>query len=680
MRPSFDFDDDVSMTPPSSIITQNQNQNHDSAHVASINDASWLATLHRTAGSSRHYAAPFPNTTTPTTMTTATTAKAVVGDRFIPSRKHSTLSYEHLDASFPNGHVPVPTVVSDAHLLTTNGSLYATAAGEREDSTAAYNHMLRAELLGMDAGPYHASGSLLPSDKGMPISSTHTTTAAERDGIAGRTPLSPVKNVLRFSASADDATNLSDSPFSLSAVGGARDGDPRHLLNSFQERQQAGFAGAQPRRTPRKIARTPFKVLDAPALQDDFYLNLVDWSAHNVLAVGLGTCVYLWSACTSKVTKLLDLGRPDNKVCSVSWTGRGTYLAVGTEKGEVEVWDAREQKKVRVLSGHKQRAGCLSWSGSSLSSGSRDRSILHRDVRQSNDYCAKLVGHKSEVCGLKWSPDGRELASGGNDNAICVWSAAQLVSNGGGAVVGGGSSMPTSPSQARGSQRTSSAGGGGGGGGSPMSIAAAGGGSWSPLVGGGDDAAAATTTAAAAATTTPTWTPPASPSRIAWATPPRGEAAGVVEPAALHRPMLRYTAHSAAVKALAWSPHQHGLLASGGGTADRTIRFWSTATQAAIGAFDTGSQVCNLAWSRTSNELVSTHGYSQNQIIVWRLPGMTKLATLTGHTLRVLYLAVSPDGQTICTGAGDETLRFWGVFPPPRSGGNSRGSPWPSVR
>lgn len=31
---------------------------------------------------------------------------------------------------------------------------------------------------------------------------------------------------------------------------------------------------------------------------------------------------------------------------------------------------------------------------------------------------------------------------------------------------------------------------------------------------------------------------------------------------------------------------------------------------------------------------------------------MTKLATLTGHTLRVLYLAVSPDGQTIVTGAG----------------------------
>jgi len=28
----------------------------------------------------------------------------------------------------------------------------------------------------------------------------------------------------------------------------------------------------------------------------------------------------------------------------------------------------------------------------------------------------------------------------------------------------------------------------------------------------------------------------------------------------------------------------------------------------------------------------------------------------------VLYLAVSPSGESILTGAGDETLRFWNVF------------------
>jgi len=42
---------------------------------------------------------------------------------------------------------------------------------------------------------------------------------------------------------------------------------------------------------------------------------------------------------------------------------------------------------------------------------------------------------------------------------------------------------------------------------------------------------------------------------------------------------------------------------------------------------------------------------------------MQKIATLTGHTFRVLYLAMSPEWETIVTGAGDETLRFWNAFP-----------------
>jgi cell division cycle 20-like protein 1 (cofactor of APC complex) len=77
--------------------------------------------------------------------------------------------------------------------------------------------------------------------------------------------------------------------------------------------------------------------------------------------------------------------------------------------------------------------------------------------------------------------------------------------------------------------------------------------------------------------------------------------------------------------------------------------------------------VCNLVFSKTKDELVSTHGYSLNQVIVWKYPTMEKLATLTGHTYRVLYLAMSPDGSSIVTGAGDETLRFWNLFPKSRS-------------
>lgn len=34
----------------------------------------------------------------------------------------------------------------------------------------------------------------------------------------------------------------------------------------------------------------------------------------------------------------------------------------------------------------------------------------------------------------------------------------------------------------------------------------------------------------------------------------------------------------------------------------------------------------------------------------------------------MLYLAMSPDGETIVTGAGDETLRFWSAFPKKEQG------------
>ena len=40
-------------------------------------------------------------------------------------------------------------------------------------------------------------------------------------------------------------------------------------------------------------------------------------------------------------------------------------------------------------------------------------------------------------------------------------------------------------------------------------------------------------------------------------------------------------------------------------------------------------QVCNLAWCKNVNELVSTHGYSQNQIMVWKYPSMSKVSLHT---------------------------------------------------
>lgn len=80
--------------------------------------------------------------------------------------------------------------------------------------------------------------------------------------------------------------------------------------------------------------------MDAPNLQDDFYLNLVDWSQSNQLAVALGTSVYIWNANTVDVSELTNIGDL-NQVTSVAWSdiNRGNYLSVGTLDGKIQIWD-----------------------------------------------------------------------------------------------------------------------------------------------------------------------------------------------------------------------------------------------------------------------------------------------------------------------------------------------------
>jgi cell division cycle 20-like protein 1 (cofactor of APC complex) len=105
------------------------------------------------------------------------------------------------------------------------------------------------------------------------------------------------------------------------------------------------------------------------------------------------------------VTKLCDLA-PDT-ICSVAWSQRGTYLSIGTSQGDVQIWDAARVKRVRTMAGHRARVGTQAWSSHILSSGSRDRSILQRDVRVPEPFVAKLAGHRSEVCGLRVRREGR---------------------------------------------------------------------------------------------------------------------------------------------------------------------------------------------------------------------------------------------------------------------------------
>jgi len=160
--------------------------------------------------------------------------------------------------------------------------------------------------------------------------------------------------------------------------------------------------------------------LDAPDIRNDYYLNLVDWSAaNNHLAVALESRIYLWNAVSGSITLLTEL--QNEYVSSVKWISDANYLGIGTSSGEVQVFDVERLKRQRVMLGHELRVSSLSWNNYILSSGERNGVIMHSDVRVADHNVATSQAHTQEVCGLSWSPDGKYLASGGNDNLLCIW-------------------------------------------------------------------------------------------------------------------------------------------------------------------------------------------------------------------------------------------------------------------
>lgn len=311
----------------------------------------------------------------------------------------------------------------------------------------------------------------------------------------------------------------------------------------------------------RKIKDTPYKILDAPSLQDDFYYDLVDWSAQNFITIGLVNHVYTLNATTSKSFKVTSY-YGDNLVSAVKSNDSGSLMAVATTQGKLDIFDFEKLVPIKAIQGHNSRIGAIAWKENIIASGSRDSQIMLSDIRSRKPFEKKLEGHKQEICGLSFNSFDWTLASGGNDNKVLVWDLAKSSES------------------------------------------------------------------------------------------------------------VRSFEHTAAVKALSWSPHQSGILATGGGSTDKTIKLWNLKTGNLIKSTNTGSQVCCLRFSKSVNELISTHGYSQNQIEIWRVADMDRVATLRGHSERVLYLDMSPNGEDIVTASGDETLRLWKVFPSVRSSPN----------
>lgn len=90
----------------------------------------------------------------------------------------------------------------------------------------------------------------------------------------------------------------------------------------------------------------PSLVFDVPGMTTDFYLNLLDWGKENILAMALGSSVYLRKEEGTSAQQLLQ--RTGGTACptSVAWSCDGKRLAVGFADSQIEVWDIHAMHRV----------------------------------------------------------------------------------------------------------------------------------------------------------------------------------------------------------------------------------------------------------------------------------------------------------------------------------------------
>ncbi|KOS19541.1 WD repeat-containing protein slp1 [Escovopsis weberi] len=330
-----------------------------------------------------------------TTKTTVTYS----GDRFIPNRATSSAIANSGSSKLSLGDKP--KTKSGAGASASSGTVVESSAtvlsSAADDAVAALGNMSI-----LDDGDGGGSGD---DDDPETYARPSPNTVAYQDSLANACGVRLKTRILEFKPAAPE----SSKPIDL-----------RQQYNRPLKANQAGSAQSR-----RRIATAPERVLDAPGLIDDYYLNLLDWSSGNQVAIGLERSVYVWSADEGSVSCLFET-TADTYVSSVKWSEDGAYVGVGLGTGEVQIWDVSEGQKTRSMFGHDTRVGVLGWSKHLLSTGARSGLVFNHDVRVAEHKVAELASHTSEVCGLEWRSDGAQLATGGNDNLVTIWDARSL--------------------------------------------------------------------------------------------------------------------------------------------------------------------------------------------------------------------------------------------------------------
>jgi meiosis-specific APC/C activator protein AMA1 len=229
----------------------------------------------------------------------------------------------------------------------------------------------------------------------------------------------------------------------------------------------------------RTVPTTPFRVLDAPGLRDDYYCSLIAYSAMtHSLAVGLHSDVYSWN----EVNGAQSFDHYSNShVTSLAFSspvGGNNILAIGRIDGSLSLWCPAERRP-RLDQPHPAGIACVAWSPvitthSEQATGDPlyTEDLLvgdelgcvhyytvdwgkygHRKGLGPREAVVTLIRrisvHTQQICGLAWRQDGKQFATGGNDNAAFLFDTVAVK----GRRITSGLDVPDLPEELQGGER-----------------------------------------------------------------------------------------------------------------------------------------------------------------------------------------------------------------------------------